>query len=68
MVAGVAAGVAAGCASAGVAAGTAGGMSDGFTKGPLLPQPASATQALESAINRTMFLMGGIVGNVMGEV
>jgi len=43
-------------------------MSEGLTSGPLLPQPATATQAIDNAINRTTFLTGGIVGKFMGEV
>ncbi|MGV8922490.1 MAG: hypothetical protein ACOH1L_03945 [Thermomonas sp.] len=43
-------------------------MSDGFTNGPLLPQPAKATQVIEQATNRAMFLMGETVGMFMGEV
>lgn len=62
------AGSAAGSATAGVTAGAAAGTSDGFTKGPLLPQPAKATQAIETAINRALFLMGEIVGRFIGEV
>ena len=43
-------------------------MSDGRTKGPLLPQPAMTTQAIEITSNMTKFLMGEIVGTFMGEV
>jgi hypothetical protein len=39
-------------------------MFDGFTNGPLFPQPAKATQAIDSAINRAIFLMGTFMGEV----
>ena len=43
-------------------------MSVGFTNGPLLPQPAKATQVIEIAINNAMFLMGSTVGKFIREV
>lgn len=57
-----------GGAAAGTTAGVAAGMSEGFTNGPLLPQPASVADTITKAINRAMFLMGGILDKFMGEV